>query len=73
MNETVQRITRYEVDGVTCYLATAAARLLGVHRKTVTRRMIRGEYDRVVDPDTGRVMVPAQQIDADLTGAESNE
>jgi predicted RNA binding protein YcfA (HicA-like mRNA interferase family) len=70
VNEThpVTKIRRYRVHGQDCILASVAADVLGVHRKTVTRRQaIRGPYQRLVDPETGRVMVPLHDIKPDLS------
>jgi hypothetical protein len=56
-------IRRYKVDGQYCILASVAADLLGVHRKTITRRQQRpGGYQRLVDAETGRVMVPLADL-----------
>lgn len=61
-------IRRYKVEGHDCILASVAAQVLGVHRKTVTRRQRnRGPYMRLVDPETGRVMVAISDIKADLS------
>lgn len=60
-------IRRYKVNGATCILATVAAQLLGVHRKTVTRRQKEGPYERLVDPETGRVMVAISDLKSDLS------
>jgi len=70
VNETdpVVKIRRYKVNGQDCILASVAAEILGVHRKTITRRQgRRGPYARFVDPETGRVMVPLHDLKADLS------
>lgn len=70
MNETdpVAKIRRYKVNGQDCILASVAAEVLGVHRKTITRRQGPfGPYARLVDPETGRVMVPLLDLKTDLS------
>jgi len=61
-------IRRYKVEGHDCILASVAAMVLGVHRKTITRRQTKkGPYKRLVDPETGRVMVAISDLEADLS------
>lgn len=68
MNGTLPaKIRRYKVDEEDCILASTAAQILGVHRKTVTRRQSpSGPYRRLVDLETGLVMVPLKDIKPDL-------
>lgn len=62
-----EKIRRYRVEDQDCILASTAAELLGVHRKTVTRRQrVAGPYRRLVDSETGLVMVPLADIKSDL-------
>jgi hypothetical protein len=62
------QIRRYKVGEHDCILASVAAEVLGVHRKTITRRQKRkGPYKRLVDPETGRVMVAIADLKADLS------
>jgi hypothetical protein len=68
------KIRRYKVDGQDCILASVAAVLLGVHRKTITRRQQKpGGYRRLVDAETGRVMVPLSDLTAALPALSESE
>ncbi len=61
------KIRRYKVDEQDCILASVAAVLLGVHRKTITRRQSKpGGYQRLVDAETGLVMVPLSDLAPEL-------
>lgn len=61
-------IRRYRVDEHDCILASVAAEVLGVHRKTVTRRQQKpGGYRRLIDPETKLVMVPIKDLAPDLS------
>jgi hypothetical protein len=73
MHGTLKAIRRYDVNGVTCYLASDAKDLLGVDRKTITRRQKAGRYTRIWDEDLKRVMVPVKEIDAELLGKPESE
>lgn len=67
MNGTLPaKIRRYKVDERDCILASVAADVLGVHRKTITRRQQTGRYGRLFDEDLKRVMVPLDDLKPDL-------
>jgi hypothetical protein len=71
VNRTPQELKRYNVEGRDCYLATDAARLLGVHRKTITRRQASGRYTRLTYFNS--VAVPVEEIHAELTSHLESE
>lgn len=75
MNETTPaKIRRYKVDGHDCILASVAADLIGVHRKTITRRQkTKGPYMRLVDPELGRVMVALSDLKSELPHLSESE
>jgi len=60
------KIRRYKVEEQDCILASVAADILGVHRKTITRRQQTGRYGRLIDEDLKRVMVPLDDLKPDL-------
>lgn len=74
MNGTLPaEIRRYKVDEHDCILASVAKDVLGVHRKTITRRQNKGRYMRLVHPELGRVMVAISDIKADLPNLPESE
>lgn len=65
MEETASALVRFiDETGIACYLAGDAARLLGVHRKTIARRCKRGQLTRI--EHLGRIYIPVHEVQQQL-------